>query len=254
MKSAIITGGSRGIGLATAIELSNAGYRVAIVATRDESEYPDSTKQLREANVQYIWISANIASSEDRHRIVEKTLDSFQRIDVLVNNAGVAPRQRKDILEMTEESFDYVVGTNTKGNMFMTQAVAHQMILQDVDDGRRGIIVNISSCSAVVSSISRGEYCISKAGISMLTKLYADRLAPEKIFVYEIRPGVIMTDMTKNVQDKYESLISQGAFPIARWGYPVDVARAVRAFCSGDFSYSTGSYIDVDGGFHIQRL
>ena len=169
---------------------------------------------------------------------------------MLVNNAGVAPKERSDLLQMTEESFDYVVGTNTKGNMFMTQAVARRMIQARTP----GIIVNISSCSAEVSSVNRGEYCVSKAGISMLTRLFADRLAGEGIRVYEVRPGVIQTDMTAAVQEKYNRLIEAGAFPIARWGTPEDVARAVRAFCSDDFAYTTGNYIDVDGGFHIRRL
>lgn len=178
----------------------------------------------------------------------------FGRIDVLVNNAGVAPKLRADLLTMTEESYDYVMDTNTKANMFITQRVARKMTAQEPVDGRKGIIINISSCSAEVSSVNRGEYCISKAGISMLTLLYADRLAGEGILVYEVRPGVIRTDMTKKVEEKYSGLIGQGLFPIARWGTPEDVARAVRAFASGDFPYTTGSYIDVDGGFHIKRL
>ena len=155
---------------------------------------------------------------------------------------------------MTEESFDYVVGVNTKGNMFLTQAVARQMIRQQPLDGRRGVIVNVSSCSAVVSSTNRGEYCVSKAGVSMLTTLYADRLACEGILVHEVRPGVIATDMTSAVQEKYDKLIGDGMFPIARWGTPQDVAGAVSALCSDKFQYTTGNYIDVDGGFHIQRL
>ena len=171
-----------------------------------------------------------------------------------MNNAGVAPKVRADLLTMTEESFDYVINTNTKANMFMTQAVALQMMKQPLHGDKRGTIINISSCSAEVSSVNRGEYCVSKAGISMLTKLYADRLASDRIFVYEIRPGVIRTDMTSKVEEKYTDLIKQGVFPIARWGTPEDVAKAVRAFCSDDFCYTTGNYIDVDGGFHIRRL
>ena len=182
--------------------------------------------------------------------MVDEVAARHGRIDVLVNNAGVAPKERSDLLQMTEESFDYVVGTNTKGHMFMTQAVARRMIQARTP----GIIVNISSCSAEVSSVNRGEYCVSKAGISMLTRLFADRLAGEGIRVYEVRPGVIQTDMTAAVQEKYNRLIEAGAFPIARWGQPEDVARAVRAFCSDDFAYTTGNYIDVDGGFHIRRL
>ena len=250
MKTALVTGGSRGIGLAIALELGRSGYAVAIMATKPESAYPQSTQKLREAGVSYSWHAGDIANTEDRLRVVDEVAARHGRIDVLVNNAGVAPKERSDLLQMTEESFDYVVGTNTKGNMFMTQAVARRMI----QTRTAGIIVNISSCSAEVSSVNRGEYCVSKAGISMLTRLFADRLAGEGIRVYEVRPGVIQTDMTAAVQEKYNRLIEAGAFPIARWGQPEDVARAVRAFCSDDFAYTTGNYIDVDGGFHIRRL
>jgi 3-oxoacyl-[acyl-carrier protein] reductase len=254
MRTALVTGGSRGIGLSIVKELGLHGYRVALMATRPEEEYPESTEILRKAGVDYFWFSGDISNSEDRKRVVLQALEALGTFDVLVNNAGVAPKVRADLLTMTEESFDYVIGTNTKANMFMTQAVALQMMKQPLHGDKRGTIINISSCSAEVSSVNRGEYCVSKAGISMLTKLYADRLAPEGIFVYEIRPGVIRTDMTSQVEEKYTELIKQGMFPIARWGVPEDVAKAVRAFCSDDFCYTTGNYIDVDGGFHIQRL
>ena len=254
MKTALVTGGSRGIGLAIARELGLSGYRVAVMATREEKNYPDSSACLRDAGVEYCWFAGDIGCSEDRKRIVHQVVEQCGEIHVLVNNAGVAPKSRADLLTMTEESFDYVTRTNTKGNMFMTQEVARQMLKQAVHGQKRGTIINISSCSSEVSSVNRGEYCVSKAGISMLTKLYADRLAPEGIFVYEIRPGVIRTDMTSSVEEKYTKLIEQGAFPIARWGRPEDVAKAVRAFCSDDFCYTTGNYIDVDGGFHIRRL
>lgn len=250
MKTALVTGGSRGIGLAIALELGRAGYAVAIMATKAEDAYPQSTARLHEAGIAYSWHAGSIADSADRLRVVDEVMARHGRIDVLVNNAGVAPKERNDLLQMTEASFDYVVGTNTKGNMFMTQAVARRMI----ETKTQGVIVNISSCSAEVSSVNRGEYCVSKAGVSMLTRLYADRLAGEGIRVYEVRPGVIQTDMTATVQGKYDQLIQQGAFPIARWGQPEDVAKAVRAFCSDDFAYTTGNYIDVDGGFHIRRL
>ena len=250
MKTALVTGGSRGIGLAIALELGRAGYAVAIMATKAEDAYPQSAARLREAGIAYSWHAGSIADSADRLRVVDEVMTRHGRIDVLVNNAGVAPKERNDLLQMTEASFDYVVGTNTKGNMFMTQAVARKM----VETKTPGVIVNISSCSAEVSSVNRGEYCVSKAGVSMLTRLYADRLAGEGIRVYEVRPGVIQTDMTAAVQSKYDQLIRQGMFPIARWGQPEDVAKAVRAFCSDDFAYTTGNYIDVDGGFHIRRL
>ena len=254
MKTAFVTGGSRGIGLAIVKELGRAGFRVALMATREEEHYPESSRQLKESGVDYLWLTGDISSSPDRERVVTEAFKKFGRIDVLVNNAGVAPKLRADLLTMTDESYDYVMDTNTKANMFITQRVARKMTAQEPVDGRKGIIINISSCSAEVSSVNRGEYCISKAGISMLTLLYADRLAGEGILVYEVRPGVIRTDMTKKVEEKYSGLIGQGLFPIARWGTPEDVARAVRAFASGDFPYTTGSYIDVDGGFHIKRL
>lgn len=254
MRTALITGGSRGIGLAIAKELGISGYQVAVMATRPEKYYPDSIRVLKEAGVKYQWFYGDVANSEDRKRVVREVLNAFGEIHVLVNNAGVAPKVRADLLEMTEESFDYVLDTNTKSNMFMTQIVVNQMLKQEINGAKRGTIINISSCSSQVSSVNRGEYCVSKAGISMLTKLYADRLAPEQIYVYEIRPGVIRTDMTSKVEEKYTKLIEDGVFPIARWGMPEDVAKAVRAFCSDDFCYTTGNYIDIDGGFHIRRL
>lgn len=254
MKTAFVTGGSRGIGLAVAKELGICGYRVAIMATREESYYPESTRLLKEADVSYLWFFGDIGDTHDRVRVVQEVVDACGEIHVLVNNAGVAPRTRADLLSMTEESFDYVLGTNTKGNMFMTQAVVNQMRKQGLSEKKRGTVINISSCSSEVSSVNRGEYCVSKAGISMLTKLYADRLAAEQIYVHEIRPGIIWTDMTSKVEETYDELIADGIFPIARWGTAEDVAKAVRAFCSDDFCYTTGNYIDVDGGFHIRRL
>lgn len=253
-KTAIVTGASRGIGFATAKQLCSEGYNLVMVATGTREKNSDAIKELENLGTEVLYVQANIADHDDRLRIVEEAVKAFGRIDVLVNNAGVAPLQRADLLTMTEESFDRVIGTNTKGNMFLTQAVANQMIRQDLVNGRRGVIVNISSCSAVVSSTNRGEYCISKAGVSMLTTLYADRLAPEGILVHEIRPGVIDTDMTGTVHEKYDRLIAAGEFPIARWGKPQDIANAVSLLISDKLMYTTGNYIDVDGGFHIRRL
>ena len=249
-KTAIVTGSSRGIGFAIARQLGLDGYNIVMVATGAQEKNQPALDTLQALGIACAYVQANIGCTDDRKKILDTALAAFGRVDVLVNNAGVAPKERNDLLQMTEESFDYVVGTNTKGNMFMTQAVARQMIQART----AGIIVNISSCSAEVSSVNRGEYCVSKAGISMLTRLFADRLAGEGIRVYEVRPGVIQTDMTAAVQEKYNRLIEAGAFPIARWGTPEDVARAVRAFCSDDFAYTTGNYVDVDGGFHIRRL
>ena len=253
-KTAVVTGSSRGIGYAIARQLGLDGFNVVIVATGSREKNIDAIRRLEEEDITVGYVQANVADHDDGLRIVSESVKLFGRIDVLVNNAGVAPLVRADLLEMTEESFDRVVGINTKGNMFLTQAVARQMISQEPIEKRKGVIVNISSCSSVVSSTSRGEYCVSKAGISMLTTLFADRLAAEGILVHEVRPGVIATDMTSAVQAKYDRLIEDGLFPIARWGTPEDVAGAVSALVSDKFLYTTGNYIDVDGGFHIKRL
>ncbi|WP_101910976.1 3-ketoacyl-ACP reductase [Marasmitruncus massiliensis] len=253
-KTAIVTGGSRGIGFAIARRLGLDGFAVVIFATTPEEKNKENLKLLEADGTEYHYVQGNIGSTEDRRRLVDEAVSRFGGIHVLVNNAGVAPKVRGDLLEMTEESFDYVIGINTKGTMFLTQAVANQMLKQPMVGKKRGTIVNVSSCSAEVSSVNRGEYCVSKAGVSMLTTLYADRLAREDILVHEVRPGVISTDMTAGVHEKYESLIEQGIFPIARWGTPEDVAGAVSAFCGDAFLYTTGNYIDIDGGFHIKRL
>lgn len=253
-KTAIITGSSRGIGFAVARQLGLDGYNIVMVATSPQENNQAALDALKADGVDCAYVQANIGSSEDRKRILDSALTAFGRVDVLVNNAGVAPKVRADLLEMSEESYDYVVGTNTKGNMFLTQLIAKQMIRQEPLNGRKGVIVNVSSCSSVVSSTSRGEYCVSKAGVSMLTTLYADRLASEGIIVNEVRPGIIATDMTSKVQGKYDELIKEGTFPMARWGTPEDVAGAVSLLCSDRLRYTTGNYIDVDGGFHIRRL
>jgi 3-oxoacyl-[acyl-carrier protein] reductase len=253
-KTAIVTGGGRGIGFAIAYQLGKDGYNIVILGRSPEENYKENLDLLTREGINYLYVQGGIDKAADRQKCVDETVKKFQRIDVLVNNAGVAPKVRSDLLEMTEESFDRVIGINTKGTMFMTQLVAKQMLKQEMVGPKRGTIVNISSCSAVVSSTNRGEYCVSKAGISMLTKLYADRLASEGILVHEVRPGVIATEMTVGVKEKYDALIQQGLFPIKRWGKPEDVAGVVSALCSDKFMYTTGNYIDVDGGFHIQRL
>lgn len=253
-KVAIVTGSSRGIGYAIARRLSRDGFRVIVSATGPQEKYEQALAGLTADGTEWRYIRCDIADHDSRLHLIEETVRQFGRIDVLVNNAGVAPKVRADLLDMTEESFDRVVGTNTKGNLFLTQAAAKQMLRQELIGKKRGTIINISSCSAEVSSVSRGEYCVSKAGVSMLTTLFADRLAGEGILVNEIRPGVIATDMTSAVTGKYDKLIADGAFPIARWGTPEDIANAVSAFANDDFLYTTGSYLDVDGGFHIKRL
>ncbi len=259
-KTVIVTGSTRGIGLAIAKQLALDGYNVVMTSRGEQSKYQEAIDSVAAQGADVLYIKADLGDHDARLRIVDDTVKHFGRIDALVNNAGVAPKVRADLLDMTEDSFDFVVGTNTKGNMFLTQAVAKQMIRQDYLDEHcrethnKGAIVNISSCSAVVSSVNRGEYCVSKAGVSMLTTLYADRLAGEGITVNEVRPGVIYTDMTSTVRDKYNKLIEDGVFPIARWGFPEDVANAVSVFLSDKIRYSTGNYIDVDGGFHIKKL
>lgn len=253
-KTAIVTGSSRGIGFAIARQLGLDGCSIVIVATGPQQDNQAALDELRALGIDCAYAQANIARQPDRQHILDCALEAFGRVDILVNNAGVAPKVRADLLEMSEESFDYVVGVNTKGTMFLTQLVARQMIRQQPLHARKGTIVNVSSCSSAVSSVSRGEYCVSKAGVSMLTMLYADRLASEGILVHEVRPGVIETDMTSQVRGKYDAMIENGVFPIARWGTPEDVAGAVSLLCSDRLGYTTGNFIDVDGGFHIRRL
>ena len=195
------------------------------------------------------YLSGDISSCEDRKRLFDAAVAKGD-ISVLVNVAGVAPKDRCDLLEMKEESYDYVMGINTKGTLFLTQLVANQMVKQ----GKGGSIVNISSCSAYTSSTSRGEYCISKAGVSMITKLFADRLAGDGITVNEICPGIISTGMTEKVKEKYDGLIADGLVPLGRWGQPDDIAKAVVALCDGTMGYMTGESLILDGGMHIRRL
>lgn len=253
-KTAIITGGSRGIGYAIAKQLGLDGCQIVILATSEQVKYQEELDGLDEMGIDWYYVQGSIDSAQSREKLVRETVKHFGRIDILVNNAGVAPKERKDLLEMEEESFDRVIEINTKGTLFLTQLVAKQMISQEQVFGTKGHIVNVGSCSAEVSSINRGEYCISKAGVSMLTTLFADRLAPEGIMVNEVRPGVIATDMTSVTTEKYDKMFAEGIFPIARWGRPEDVAEMVSLFCSDKVMYTTGSVVDVDGGFHIKRL
>ena len=210
---------------------------------------------IKAAGGEAVAVKADIARAGDRGGLVDRALETFGRIDLLVNNAGAAPRKRTDVLDMTEESFDEVLAVNLRGPFFLTQRVAGEMIrLVESGTVKDPMIVNISSVSAYASSTNRAEYCIAKAGLSMMTRLYADRLAESGINVYEIRPGIIETDMTSAVKDKYDDLIAGGLTPIRRWGQPEDVARAVVAIAEGSFPFSTGETFNVDGGFHIRRL
>ncbi len=254
-KVAIVTGGCRGIGLAISKRLTKEGMKVITVGRKRLEEVKSVLDEIKKEGPENpLYVQADVSDSSDRKKIVEFAIKECKRIDVLVNNAGVAPKTRSSILDMSEESWDYVVDTNTKSNMFLTQLVVNQMLKQEVTYRSRGRIVNVSSCSAVVSSPNRAQYCVSKAGISMLTTLYADALSGYGIYVNEVRPGVIHSDMTSTVEEKYTSLIKNGVFPISRWGEGEDVAEAVKVFATDELMYTTGSYIDVDGGFHIKRL
>lgn len=253
-QTAIVTGGSRGIGLAVAKQLAKDGYSIVVTARSPKEDNQVNLAKLADITKDYLYVQGDISNDIDRVRILQEAVNRFGAIHVLVNNAGIAPTERKDLLEITEESFDRVIGVNIKGTLFLSQLVIKQMLSQEVTGKKRGTIINISSCSAEVSSVNRGEYCISKAGMSMLTTLFADRLASSGILVHEVRPGVIATDMTSGVREKYDKLFSEGVFPLSRWGQPEDIAKAVSALAGNFFLYTTGNYIDVDGGFHIRRL
>ena len=243
-KTAIVTGATGGIGLACVKELVGHGFQVVAMGTREVFRAPGDS----------VYVRGDITRQQDRQRVLQSAIEIFGGVYALVNVSGIAPAVRSDILDMTEESYDRVMEVNTKGVLFMTQLVARYMVKNAKPGAQNGAIVNISSMSAYTSSISRGEYCISKAGVSMITKLFADRLSAYNITVNEIRPGIIHTAMTETVQAKYDGLIAGGLLPIARWGEPEDVARAVRVFCCGEFPYTTGQSVDVDGGFHMRRL
>jgi NAD(P)-dependent dehydrogenase (short-subunit alcohol dehydrogenase family) len=242
-KVILVTGASRGIGKGIADLLKEKNHTVISVGTK-ESDIDN-------------YIQGDISADCDRKRIIDTIYEKYGRLDVLVNNAGVAPLVRSDLLDMTEESMDRLLGINLKGTFFLTQYAAKKMIAENagtVSADTVKMIVNITSISAETSSMNRGEYCISKAGLSMVTKLFAERLSSHNINVYEIRPGIIETDMTKPVKEKYTAMIENGLLPIKRMGQPSDVAAAVNALVDGGFLYSTGEIFNVDGGFHISRL
>ncbi|MEP6844575.1 MAG: 3-ketoacyl-ACP reductase [Panacibacter sp.] len=252
---ALITGGSRGIGLGIAMQLAANGFDLAINGTRAEHEVEDVIKQLKDFGSDIIYCQGNIALPGDRENMMNKVKQHYTKLHVLVNNAGVAPKERKDILDATEESFDAVVSTNLKGAYFMMQKAANWMIEQKKnDEAFAGCIINISSISSTVASVNRGEYCISKAGLSMATQLFAVRLGEFNIPVFEVRPGIIHTDMTAGVKEKYDQLIDEGLCIQKRWGEAEDVGKVVASLASGNFMYSTGQVIMVDGGMTIPRL
>lgn len=244
MKVALVTGVAGGIGFATAEKLLNNG--IAVVGMDVAPKMP------KELEGEFTYFQGDLSDKSSRENYIKTAMEKYGKIDILVNVAGVAPRVRADILEMTEESYDFVMNINTKGTLFLTQAVAN--IMKENEGENKGSIVNISSMSGYTSSVSRGEYCISKAGVTMITTLFADRLAEFGIMVNEIRPGIIATGMTDKVKAKYDALIDGGLLPIKRWGQPEDIASAVWALCNGSLPYITGQSLDVDGGFHIRRL
>jgi 3-oxoacyl-[acyl-carrier protein] reductase len=254
-RAALITGAGRGIGRGIALALGQGGWRVGVNYRSDAAAAQATAAEIVEGGGEAIAIQADIALAEDRRHLLDAIRQRWGRLDLLVNNAGMAPRVRADLLEVSEASYDEVLATNLKGPFFLTQAAARWMIeLKESGVVETPIIINIGSLSAYTASTNRGEYCISKAGMGMLTALFAARLAEAGILVYEVRPGIIETDMTAGVQAKYDRLIADGLLPMPRWGKPEDVARAVLALAEGALPYSTGEVINVDGGFHLRRM
>jgi len=254
-KVALITGGTRGIGFGIAIALAKSEFNLAINGQREESQICEAISELERLGSHVLYCRADVASTSDHQTMLQAVNEKFGRLDVLVNNAGVAPAVRADILEASEESFDRLIKINLKGPYFLTQSVAKWMIHQwQENNSFRGCIVNISSISATVASVNRGDYCISKAGIAMATQLWAARLAEFNTEVYEVRPGIISTDMTAGVTAKYDALITNGLTVQKRWGTPADVGSAVATLARGDLPYATGQVLHVDGGLTLHRL
>jgi 3-oxoacyl-[acyl-carrier protein] reductase len=252
---AIITGASRGIGRAIAGRLAQDGYAAVVNFHSNRQAADEVVSEIEAINGRAIAVQADIGATADRARLVDETLNHFGRIDVLVNNAGITSVGRKDLLEATEEGWETVFSTNLKGPFFLAQRAAREMIAQiEAEIIPRGTIINVSSISAYAVSTNRADYCMAKAAMQMMTWLLADRLAENKINVYEVCPGVIASDMTAPVKEKYDRLIAEGLSPIRRWGQPGDVAAAVSMLAAGHLLFSTGERINVDGGFHIRRL
>jgi len=259
----LITGASRGIGRGIALELAGIGYDLVInfatnsAAAAKTAQDCEAVAKKSGHTIRAAVCQADIGISAERRKLIEETKKNFGRLDLLVNNAGIAPAVRADLLEVTEESFDRLIELNVKAPFFLTQLAARWMIEQGASERAPGAqrgIVTISSISSYAPSINRGDYCISKAALSMITPLFAVRLAEHGILVYEIRPGIIATDMTVPVKEKYDALIANDLTPIKRWGRPEDVGKAVVAVARGLLPFSTGEVINVDGGFHLKRL
>jgi NAD(P)-dependent dehydrogenase (short-subunit alcohol dehydrogenase family) len=254
-KIAFITGGTRGIGFGVALAFGKAGFDLAVNGMRNEGEVTDALEELRNLGVYVAYFQGNVAVREDRQAMLDKILSHFGSVNVLVNNAGIAPRERADILHAKEEIWDEVMEINLKGPYFLTQLFANYFVKKKVENPLfEASIINISSISAFVASVNRGEYCISKAGIAMATKLWATRLGEYDIPVYEIQPGIIKTDMTAGVVEKYDKLFQEGITLQRRWGLPDDVGKVAAMLAQGNMPYATGQAIKVDGGLHIQRL
>jgi 3-oxoacyl-[acyl-carrier protein] reductase len=254
-KIAFITGGTRGIGFGVALALGKAGFDLAVNGMRNEGDVTDALEELRNLGVNVAYFQGNVAVREDRQAMLDKILSHFGAVNVLVNNAGIAPRERADILHAKEEIWDEVMEINLKGPYFLTQLFANYFVEKKLENPLfEASIINISSISAFVASVNRGEYCISKAGIAMATKLWATRLGEYDIPVYEIQPGIIKTDMTAGVVEKYDKLFQEGISLQRRWGLPDDVGKVAAMLAQGNMPYATGQAIKVDGGLHIQRL
>jgi NAD(P)-dependent dehydrogenase (short-subunit alcohol dehydrogenase family) len=256
----LVTGASRGLGRGVAVEAAAEGLSIAVnyASNREAAEETIALcrRAARSGSQQFVAIAADIGRREDRERLVAETLAAFGRVDALVNNAGIAPRVRADITDASEESFEEVLRTNLQGPYFLTQRVARHWLEKRYPAALPGgfKIVYVTSISATTASVNRGDYCISKAGLAMASKLWSARLAAEGVQVLELRPGIMATDMTAGVKAKYDALIADGLVPQRRWGTPEDVGRAVRAILAGAFPFSTGEVIYLDGGFHISRL
>ncbi|HEY5470848.1 MAG TPA: 3-ketoacyl-ACP reductase [Bacteroidales bacterium] len=253
---AVITGASRGIGRAVAIALASEGYDIAAIARSVNSEGMENLgPEVENRGAQFYPIGLDISCTDCQKEVVSNILERYGRIDFLVNNAGVVPLLRSDVLDMTEESYDRVMNINLKGPVFFAQKIAKEMIWlkQQIND-YKPVIVFITSVSAVLSSTNRSEYCVSKAGLSMASTIFADRLSREEILVYEVRPGVIKTDMTAKIKDKYEKLINEGLVPQKRWGLPSDIGKAVASIARGDWGFSTGMIFEISGGLNIHKL
>lgn len=251
----LITGGTRGIGFGIAMALAREGHALAVCGVRDASQCADSVESLRAVSPDVQYYPCDVSVASQRETMLDGIREHFGRLTTLVNNAGVAPTERADILDANEESFERLIRINLQGPYFLTQAVARWMIEQRESDPEENLsIITVSSISSTFASVNRGEYCVSKAGLSMMSSLWAARLAEYNIHAYEIRPGIIETDMTAGVKEKYDKLIAEGLIPQQRWGEPDDIGKAVASLTRGDFPYSTGAVITIDGGLTISRL